>query len=88
MSKTTKKTAKVYNDVGLWETRNGNGFTATLTEDTITRLQRILELAETNGGGKIYVGPIKEEYQRENGPTYKLDYLPPREEQAAATDSI
>ena len=82
-------TKKVYNDIGLWEARSGNGYTAFVTEDVLARLKRIVELAEKNGDGSLYVGPIKEEYQKENGPTYRLDYLPPKAEKTAqAEDTV
>lgn len=84
---TNTNSKKVYSDIGLWEARSGNGYTAFITEDVLTRLKRIVELAEKNEGGSLYVGPIKEEYQRDNGPTYRFDYIAPKAEKAQQAEA-
>ena len=90
MTKATKKTeTKQYQDIGFWENRNGNGYSTKATPEAVERLKRIINLIEQNEGGVLTFRAIPEEYVREKGPTYRLDYWLPKEEQTTApVDSL
>ena len=90
MTKATKKTeTKQYQDIGFWENRNGNGYSTKATPEAVERLKRIINLIEQNEGGVLTFRSIPEEFQREKGPTFRLDYWLPKEEQTTApVDSL